>query len=253
MPRVSRKDLKTPFLHVMIQGVNKEYIFKKKEYIEKYLKIIQQNKQEYNFSILAYCIMNNHAHFLIYTDDIHDFGRFMHKVNLKYSAMYDREEQRCGVIFRNRYKAEPIYDIKYLINCIKYIHENPVKAKMVKKCYEYKYSSCKDYLNNEGITKCEIMRKIFGSKCDFSKLLEQAEEKRFIDIEDSSENINKYIIGSIEDYIKENQINVVSIFYNKKVLKELVTFLKEKCGFKYIEIQKFFDISKSKLNLIRKE
>ena len=118
MPRKARKDLNTPFLHTMIQGVNKEYIFYKKEYIKMYLDIINTNIGYFNFEILAYCIMNNHAHFLIYVDDMNEFAKFMHKVNLQYAQLYNKKENRCGVLFRNRYRTEPIYDRKYLINCI---------------------------------------------------------------------------------------------------------------------------------------
>ena len=77
--------------------------------------------------------MNNHAHFLIYTQDLEDFSKFMHRVNLIYAQKYNKEKNRCGVLFRNRYESEPIYNEKYLINCIKYIHDNPVKAGIVKK------------------------------------------------------------------------------------------------------------------------
>ena len=63
IPRAARKDLNTPFLHTMVQGVNKEYIFYKEEYIEKYLDIIEQNKKDYDIDIIAFCMMNNHAHF----------------------------------------------------------------------------------------------------------------------------------------------------------------------------------------------
>lgn len=86
MPRQARKDLNTPFIHVMIQGVNKEYIFYKKEYIEKYMEIMKKNQKDYDFIIIAYCMMNNHAHFLVYTEDIEEFGRFMQKTNLIYAT-----------------------------------------------------------------------------------------------------------------------------------------------------------------------
>ena len=52
IPRVARKNLDTPYIHVMVQGVNKEYIFYKNEYIEKYLNIIKENKENYNFTVM---------------------------------------------------------------------------------------------------------------------------------------------------------------------------------------------------------
>ena len=55
IPRIARKNLNTPFLHIMVQGVNKEYIFRNERYIEEYLDIINQNKENYNLTIIAYC------------------------------------------------------------------------------------------------------------------------------------------------------------------------------------------------------
>ncbi|MBR3152410.1 MAG: transposase [Clostridia bacterium] len=104
MPRLARKDLNTPFLHVMVQGVNKEYIFYSKEYIKEYLKIIERNIDKYNLTIMAYCVMSNHAHFLMYAEDIDELGKFMHMVNLLYAQFYNESENRCGVLFRNMYE-----------------------------------------------------------------------------------------------------------------------------------------------------
>ena len=81
MPRIARSNLGTSFFHVIVQGINKEYIFNKEEYIEKYLELINKNKGEHVIQILAYCIMNNHAHLLIYTEDCKEMAKFMHKVN----------------------------------------------------------------------------------------------------------------------------------------------------------------------------
>ena len=92
MPRIARKDVKSPFLHIMVQGINKEYIFYKEEYIKYYLKIIKSNIKYYNCTIIAYCIMNNHAHFLIYTKDVGKLGKFMQKVNLKYAQCITKKK-----------------------------------------------------------------------------------------------------------------------------------------------------------------
>lgn len=121
MPRVSRKDLQTPFLHVMVQGVNKEYIFKNEEYIEEYLNIIEQKKENYNFLILAYCMMSNHAHFLIYTENVEEFGKFndsiilfrsCYKTSLRDSSPKGQKED---VLFES-YKNKKTKDIQNKCN-----------------------------------------------------------------------------------------------------------------------------------------
>lgn len=253
IPRVARRDLNTSFLHVMVQGVNKEYIFKNKRNIEKYLEIFNKNKIDYDFTIIAYCIMNNHAHFLVYTEDINGFGKFMQRTNLVYAQIYNRENNRCGVLFRNRYQAEPIYNIKYLINCIKYIHNNPVNAKMVSKCEDYKYSSYNDYIKNIGATQSKIMKEIFGESCDYNKLFKETINKKFMDIEDESDNKEKeYIIDGIREFNKEQNIEMIDIFSNRELFKKLINYLKEECKFTYKEIQNFFEISRGTMDCLKK-
>lgn len=183
MPRQARISFQTHFFHVMVQGVNKNFIFSKKYYIETYFSLIHKYIQEFPVTILSYCIMNNHAHLLVFVKDIPDLGKFMHKVNLVYSQFYNKENNRCGVVFRNKYKAEPIYDKKYIINCINYIHMNPVKANMAHSCEEYPYSSYNDYVNNTGICNNKILYELCGFNYDYSKTSTNAECSIFVDID----------------------------------------------------------------------
>lgn len=252
MPRIARKDLGTPFLHVMVQGVNKEYIFYKDEYIEKYLELMKNKIRDYNIEMLAYCMMNNHAHFLMYAELINELGKFMQKVNLNYSQMYNRNEKRCGVLFRNRYQAEPIYDIKYLVNCIKYIHNNPVKAKMVEKCEDYKYSSYNDYVYNKGLSQSKIIKSIFGEKCDFRELFNNTYDKKYMDIEDDNEyTIDDYITQGIAEFKQNENTKIEEIFGNRNVLKRAINYLNKCCGIKYVEIEKYFEISKGTMGNLK--
>ena len=242
MPRMARKDLNTPYIHVMVQGVNKEYIFESNADIELYLSILNKNIEKYDLTIMAYCMMNNHAHFLIHVHNIEELGNFMKICNLQYAQTYNREKNRVGVLFRNRYRTEPIYDIKYLINCIKYIHNNPVKANIVKKCEDYKYSSYNDYINNVGITKSSIVKSLFGEKCDYQKMFNESFELRQIDIIEENENVDYYISEGIKGYKKEYSENLVEILSNRENLKKLIFYLKNNCKIEYKEIMNYFDI-----------
>lgn len=183
MSRLARKNLNTPYLHIMVQGINKEFIFPDNKCIETYLRLLNIYKRKYSITILAYCIMNNHAHILVYTKQIDALGKFMHNVNLVYSQFYNKQKNRCGVVFRNKYQSQPIYDIKHLFTCIKYIHMNPVKAAIVKRCEDYTYSSYNHYTNNTGLCTDEIFRKILGSSNDFQLIFNKIPDCIFIDID----------------------------------------------------------------------
>ena len=70
MPRISRTVLNGKFFHVIVQGINKEYIFQDDKNKEKYKQLLIRGTKENEIKIVAYCIMDNHAHILIYLRNI---------------------------------------------------------------------------------------------------------------------------------------------------------------------------------------
>lgn len=167
MPRFPRKSFETLFFHVIVQGINKEYIFYQEEYIKRYKKLLIDNANKYNITLIAYCIMNNHAHLLLNVNKIEDMSQYMKCTNTSYAKYYNKCENRVGFVFRNRFESEPIYEENYLLNCIAYIHNNPVKACMVKSPKDYPFSSYNDYLYLKGIATEDTVRLVFGSTQNF--------------------------------------------------------------------------------------
>lgn len=201
MPRFPRSNINTNFFHVMVQGINKSYIFEYPEDIKYYIKILYTTKKEYNIKIMAYCIMNNHAHMLLKTEKINILSAFMHKVNTSYALYYNKKYNRVGYVFRDRYKSEGIYDKKHLCHCIKYIYDNPVKAKICNKPEEYKYSNYKKPI----------------------KIFDECTNYTFIDVDKNE----KEICGTvIERFLLDNNINYNDLKNNNKKLRELVLILK---------------------------
>lgn len=224
MPRIARKDLNTSFFHIVVQGIKREYIFKNKEYMETYKTLLIKYGEIYNIKILAYCIMNNHAHVLIFTESIENMSKFMKCANTSYGHYYNKLEERVGFVFRDRYLSEPIYNEKHLFNCISYIHLNPVKAKMVKMQREYIYSSYNEYINKNGIITEEILKIIFGSTKDYLKMFLQlsiGEEWEFIDVDKTKENPR----AKIEQYCKNRDIRIDEIISDEEKLIELINYL----------------------------
>ena len=121
MPRNPRSNIKASFLHVMVQGINKSYIFNKEEDIKYYIKLMYKVKKENNIKIIAYCVMNNHVHILLKMNTIKDVSKYMKTINTMYALYYNKKYNRVGYVFRDRYKSQEIIDEKHLYNCIKYI------------------------------------------------------------------------------------------------------------------------------------
>lgn len=247
MPRIARENLETSFFHIIVQGVNKEYIFYKQEYIESYFSLMKKYKNEFEVEILAYCIMNNHAHILIFAEKINELAGYMHKINSIYAQHYNKKENRVGHVFRDRYVSEGIYDERYLINCINYIHQNPVKAGIVSKCGDYQYCSYNDYMNNTGVANNAILDKIIGST-NYKILMNQENDLIFQDIDINKEQIIESFIRNFE---KEQNKTIKEILKERKVAKKLIYILKYNYKITYKQIKNKFKISERELARIK--
>lgn len=245
IPREARKCLKTSFFHVMVQGIQKEYIFKNDRYINRYLQLIKEKLNKEKLELIAYCIMNNHAHLLIKTEDIQELSIYMQKINTIYAKYYNyMEKDRVGYVFRNRFKSEPIIDKEQLIQCVKYIHRNPVKANMVNNEKEYKYSSYYYYQTREireiGIFTDEEINFI----CNMYNDCEGVFLDEDIDVDERIDEL-------IAKFIKKEQMKVFEIFEKRDILKRLIKYLKQTKQIKYTDIMKRLEITKGTIERLK--
>ncbi len=219
MPRYPRKNIQTEYLHIMTQGINKTYIFNGDEDIKYYIKLLYELKDEYNVNIIAYCIMNNHAHILVKINNINNLSKYMQRINTKYGKFYNKKYNRVGFVFRNRYKSEGIYTINHLYNCINYIYENPVKAGICKYASEYKYSN-------------------------YKKINEKIENNDHYIFLETDEDIEKNIDYLIRRYVKNNNIE------NTNEFKKLIVELKDKYNYSLRKISEQLNINREKIRKI---
>lgn len=254
MPRKARKQIESNYIHVIVQGINRETIFYDELHTRKYLKEIRLKKEDYdNIKILAYCMMNNHAHFLIYTKDIKDLSKFMQRVNNAYSNFYNKYNNRVGFVFRDRFYTQEIYNQHQLYICLKYIHNNPVKANIIKEMGKYKYSSYNEFLYGPKIIDKEAVSIIFGNCNDYKKIfisihnMEDSGEFKIKDIkEESFENF-------IQKFQIQHNIKVCELKDNRGILEKFIKESREKTDVKIEELAKMIDVSKSLIGKILKE
>lgn len=249
MPRLARKDLESTFFHIMVQGIEKRYIFDKEIYKKKYLKLIIETGEKYGIRVLSYCIMDNHCHILINIDRIEDMSKFMHKINFSFAQFYNyMENKRVGYVFRDRFSSEQIFNEEYLFNCIVYIHNNPVKAKMVKSPKDYKYSSYNDYKNKRGIYNKDILKEII----DLSRIADEKNESEytFQDIENNNEEVIDCIILKYE---KKYNMKISEMRKEKDIIRNIIYELKNNYKIKYKEMSPKIKLSLSTISRLVNE
>lgn len=170
MAYMGRKTSATSIYHVMARGINREKIFKQERESQYFLKILKQQLEKYEeIEIYAYCVMPTHMHILI-KSEIQILSSFMAIVLAEYAEYYNYKHKRNGHVFQGRFKSECVENISYFWSCVRYIHNNPVKSKIVEQADQYEFSSIKAYLKQ----KSQIIHENALKMCerDFSDMLE---------------------------------------------------------------------------------
>lgn len=241
MPRIARKYFKSKFKHIIVQGINKQSIFENDKYIQKYKEIILNKLKKSNVLILAYCIMNNHTHFLMYSEDSNNISKYMQKVNGAYSQFYNKINERVGYVFRDRYYSQDILTQNQLYNCLRYIHNNPVKANICKNMGQYKYSSYNEFLKKQEIINNKGIVLLFGTDEDYKEEFEEVhkyvQDENFIDVKEKS----------IEEFISEieKRYDIKTVRYNKSILKNVIKKARKETDVKIVKLAEILGIGKN--------
>jgi putative transposase len=146
MPRLPRVKKSDAIYHIMIRSISEVPLFRENKDKEHYLSLMKGYKEAFGFKVYAYCLMDNHAHFIIDANGA-DISRIMHGLNFKYAHDFNKKYKRNGHLFQDRFKSKMVTSERYIISLSAYIHNNPLDIKKYKNCPEkYKFSSLGVYL-----------------------------------------------------------------------------------------------------------
>lgn len=145
MARRHRHFLPGATYHVMMRGNNGQSIFSKEEDRYKLCLLIQEGVERYGHSILAFCFMSNHIHLAIRLKDV-SLSKICQNLAFRYTRFYNRQKKTIGHLFQGRFKSILVDSNCYLKELIRYIHLNPIRAKLVDNPMDYRWSSHQAYL-----------------------------------------------------------------------------------------------------------
>ena len=128
--------------HITARGNHRNDIFRDEEDFQVYCSFLEWAIDYFKgkFKIYCYCLMNNHVHLLIKTDDIH-IGNFVGRVHGIYARYFNTKYKYIGHLYQDRYHTEIIENDAQLLTTSRYIHLNPVRAKMVERPEDYRWST----------------------------------------------------------------------------------------------------------------
>lgn len=133
--------------HVRVVCNNKEFRFQTEQEFQSYLEIIREAKKKYHFFLYDYALMSSHIHLFLMTPGPVLLDKIMWFINKSFSKGYNRKHGRCGHLWINPYQASVVDNDQYATTLLRYIANNPVKAGIVSKPDEWKWSGYKFYAN----------------------------------------------------------------------------------------------------------
>ena len=152
MSRLARTISKSGVYHILFRGVNQQNLFEEDADFNKLKETIGIVKQDLEFEIYAYCFMNNHVHIVLKEKNIGDISLIMKRILTKYARWYNIKYGRSGALIANRYKSVPVEIDEYFLQLIRYVHQNPIKAGIVKEIGTYPHSSYVEYVSKGELT-----------------------------------------------------------------------------------------------------
>lgn len=149
MARPLRLEYEGAFYHITSRGNERGRIFFTDADYRKFCDYLSEARKKYGIILHCYVLMPNHYHLLIETPEA-NLSKVMHYLNGAYTNYINIKRGRSGHLFQGRYKAIVVDQDSYLGELSRYIHLNPVRAKMGAQPEDYLYSSYGAYISGNG-------------------------------------------------------------------------------------------------------
>jgi len=165
MTRLARAISSSGYYHIIFRGVNHCHLFEEQADFARLYDLLTALKSELSFKVHAYCLLNNHCHILIQEESTASIGQIMKQLLSPYASWFNRKYGRSGALIANRYKSECVEDDKYMLALVRYIHQNPLEAGIVKRIEDYRWSSYREYLDKrQALTDTGFVLEYFSPK-----------------------------------------------------------------------------------------
>ena len=213
LPRVARKKGESGIYHIIIRGINRKEIFKENQDFQRFIEIIEKYKSICGYLLYTYCLMDNHVHLLL-KEGKEPIGNTMRRIGSSYVLWYNKKYDRVGYLFQGRYKSEPVEDDIYLLTVLRYILQNPVKAGVVDKIQDYRWTNYKDIIKAKHENHMNFVFQYFDS----AKGNQKIKFLEFINMENDDKCLEAEEIKRVKD---REAINIIKLHCKVEHPKDL--------------------------------
>ena len=131
--------------HITKRGNYKQTVFEEDIDRKKYLAWMKKYNGKYGLKIWAYCLMKNHVHFIVIPSTTDSFLKTFSQVDMLYSAYFNKKKKLTGRLWQGRYFS-CVLDEPHFITAVRYVENNPVRAGIVSKAEDYRWSSAASHV-----------------------------------------------------------------------------------------------------------
>ncbi len=199
MPQRYVKFIQGFYYHVFNRGTFQETVFHNHEHYLYCLRLLRKNVERFSVSVIVYCLMPNHYHFLIRPDSVQGLSECIGYTFNSYAQAVNKQLGRNGPIFQGPFKAILVDKDEYLMHLCRYIHLNPVKADLVQRPEHWPYSNYREWVSgtSQG-TWCsmEVKKSILFDQTVMDMYFENGQEyRKFVEEEiDLPDGFDKYLM-----------------------------------------------------------
>lgn len=221
MPRRAREQSPTGIYHVIMRGINRQSIFGDEQDRQKLIEKFAMFREISGYRLFAYCLMDNHIHILI-QEQKDPIGTVMKRISSSYVFWFNKKYERCGHLFQERFKSEVVDTDRYFLTVLRYIHQNPVKAKITEDISKYRWSSYSEYMGLGYNVDKEYVLKMFSNTPDkalirFNEFQRETNDDNCLEVEEPILMSDERLIEMIK---KQFGIDAIRIANEEKIKQE---------------------------------
>jgi putative transposase len=176
MPRIARAVAVGIPHHVTQRGNYRQVVFGEDGDYQQYLEWLKYYSARYSLKIWAYCLMNNHVHFVVVPEAEDSMARVFNTLHMRYSQYYNGKQDSKGHLWQGRYYSCAL-DEKHLYAAVRYVENNPVKTGVVKKAENYAWSSAKGHVRGAVDSLLDMNCFLIGRIREWSAYLEERDDE----------------------------------------------------------------------------
>ena len=132
--------------HLIQRGNNRQPVFLDEEDRGRYLAMLRDVLREQGVALHAYVLMDNHVHLLATPGEGRALSRLMQRLGTWYAGWFNHRHARTGALWEGRFRSSLLETDAYLLVCMRYIENNPVRAGMVERAEDFRWSSARHHV-----------------------------------------------------------------------------------------------------------